>query len=337
LSLNPDASDARRASPSILNSPFSIALRKQSWLFALLLLIIGGAIIYARQPNFFRPGVLRGNLGTVLPLMLLAAGQAVVVIGGGVDLSVGAIVSLANVVLVSALGAGDDPSLLLPAFALCLLSGALAGLLNGLCVAYARFQPIVTTFATSFIFAGLALYVQPQPGGSVPVEAMGAFSSSPLGVPLAIWAAALTVALWALLRATRFGPYLYATGGGQQAAYVSGVPVALVRLLTYVISGIMAACGAAALVLGTGSGSPLVGSPLTLSSVVAVVLGGNRLSGGQGGVLGPLLGTVVLLFIRTLISSLNIDTWYQTLVDGLIVMLALAGPGLVHMLRTGRR
>jgi ribose transport system permease protein len=317
-------------------SPFALRLGQQSWLFALLLLIIGGAVIYARQPNFFRPGVLRGNLGTALPLMLLAAGQAVVIIGGGVDLSVGAIVSLANVVLVRALGEGDDPALLLPAFALCLLSGALAGLVNGLCVAYARFQPIVTTFATSFVFAGLALYVLPQPGGSVPTEAMEAYRSTPLGVPLAIWAAALVVALWALLRATRYGPYLYATGGSQQAAYVSGVPVSLVRLLTYVISGLMAACGAIALVLGTGSGSPLVGSPLTLSSVVAVVLGGNRLSGGQGGVLGPLLGVIVLLFIRTLISSLNIDTWYQTLVDGLIVMLALAGPGIVMLVRNLR-
>ncbi|MBC8074880.1 MAG: ABC transporter permease [Chloroflexales bacterium] len=331
-----EATDARSAPFSIFNSQLSISLRKQSWLFALLLLVVSGAIIYARQPNFFRPGVLRGNLGTALPLMLLAAGQAVVIIGGGVDLSVGAIVSLANVVLVRALGAGDDPALVLPAFGLCVLAGALAGLVNGLCVAYARFQPIVTTFATSFIFAGLALYVLPSPGGSVPTEAMEAYSSSPLGLPLTIWVAALVLALWALLRATRYGPYLYAVGGVQQAAYVSGVPVALVRLLTYVISGAMAACGAAALVFATGTGSPLVGAPLALSSVVAVVLGGNRLSGGQGGLLGPLLGVVVLLFIRALISSLNIDTWYQTLVDGLIVMLALAGPGIVALARRGQ-
>jgi ribose transport system permease protein len=327
-----DERTARRAPAGLEPSAFGV-LRSQPYLLALLLLAIAAAVNYALQPNFFRPAVLSGNLRTFLPLMLLAAGQAIVIIGGGVDLSVGAIVSLANVVMVQAIGGSQDPSVVLPAAALGLLAGALAGAANGLCVAVLRFQPIVTTFATSFVFSGVALWVQPSPGGSVPVEAMSAYTANPLGLPMALWVAAAVLLLWAALKATRYGPYLYAVGGQPLSAYVSGVPVALVRLSTYVISGTMAAAGAVALVLSTGSGSPLVGGPLTLSSIVAVVLGGTRLSGGQGGVAGALIGVVILGLIRSIISFANVSTWYQTLVDGLIVMLALAGPGLVALVR----
>lgn len=328
----PARSDSRQSAPAILHFAF-FTVRRQPYLLALALMLLAAAVNYALQPNFFRPAALRGNLMTYLPLMLLAAGQAVVIIGGGVDLSVGAIVSLANVVMVQAIGGREDPAVVLPALLLALLAGALAGLANGLCVAVLRFQPIVTTFATSFVFSGLALRVQESPGGSVPPAAMALLSSSPLGLPMTAWVAAAVLLLWGLLHATRYGPYLYAVGGQPLSAYVTGVPVALVRLSTYVISGGMAAAGAAALVLSTGSGSPLVGGPLTLSSVVAVVLGGTRLSGGQGGVAGALLGVLILGLIRSIISFANVPTWYQTLVDGLIVMLALAGPGLVALVR----
>jgi ribose transport system permease protein len=307
---------------------------RKPYLFALLLLVITALINYALQPAFFRPAILSGNLRTFLLLMLVAAGQTLVIIGGGVDLSVGAIVSLTNVVIVRLLGAGDDLALLLPAFLAGLAAGALAGLINGLCVAYLRFQPIVTTFATSFIFSGLALWVLPSPGGAVPPEAVSFYTSNPLGIPLAIWVVAAVLLLWGALRATRYGPYLYAVGGQAMSAYITGVPVSLVRMSTYVMSGMMAACGAAALVLSTGSGSPLIGgNPLTLGSVVAVVLGGTRLSGGQGSVFGSILGVVILGFIRSIISFANIPTWYQVLVDGLIVMFARAGPGLAALAR----
>ncbi len=328
----PHATDARQEQTALRVALDT--LRRQPYLVALLLLLLAAAINYALQPNFFRPAVLRGNLLTYLPLMLLAAGQTIVVIGGGVDLSVGAIVSLTNVVMVQAIAGRQDPAVVLPALALALLAGALAGAVNGFCVAVLRFQPIVTTFATSFVFSGLALRVQESPGGSVPVDAMALISSSPLGIPSTLWVAAAVLGLWAILRGTRYGPYLYAVGGQPLAAYVTGVPVALVRFSTYVISGIMSAAGAAALVLSTGTGSPLVGGPLTLSSVVAVVLGGTRLSGGQGSVAGSLIGVLILGLIRSIISAANVPTWYQTLVDGLIVMLALAGPGLVTLLRS---
>ncbi|QBD83575.1 ABC transporter permease [Ktedonosporobacter rubrisoli] len=314
--------------PGLLRTIF-----RQSYLVSLLLLIGAVLINYALQPNFFRPGVLNGNLQTFLPLMLLAAGQAVVVIAGGIDLSVGAIISLVNVVIVRLLGTHAGPTEILLAIGAGLLCGVLAGAFNGICVAYLRFQPIVTTFASSFVFSGLALWIMPSPGGSVPSALMDVFQGRLLGIPSALLIIVVILLLWNLLRATRYSRYLYAVGGQAMSAYITGVPVTRIRLSSYMLSGLMAALSALALVLGTGTGDPLVGSPMTLTSIVAVVLGGTRLSGGQGGVAGPMIGAAILSIILNIIAFANVPTWWQTLVNGLIVMIALAGPGLIALVR----
>ncbi|QYJ16631.1 Ribose import permease protein RbsC [Rubrobacter xylanophilus DSM 9941] len=313
------------------------AALRQSYVFALVLLVAAAAANYALQPNFFNPAVLGGNLMTYLPLMLLAAGQTVVVIGGGIDLSLGAILSLSNVLIVSTLGESPDASRILLAVAAGLLAGTLAGAVNGACVAYLRFQPIVTTFATSFVFSGLALYVMPSPGGSVPQGLLSAYQADPLGLPMVFWAAVLVLLAWGLLRSTRYGVYLYATGGDQLSAFVSGVPVSPVRLASYCIAGFMAALAGLAMTLSTSTGDPLIGEPLTLSSIVAVVIGGTRLSSGQGGVFGTILGVIVLGLFQSIVSFMGVPSWWQTLINGLIVVVALAGPGLLGLLRQGRR
>ncbi len=308
-------------------------VRTQSYLLALLLLCIAIVVNAALQPNFFRPGVINGNLQTYLPLMLLAVGQTVVIIGGGVDLSIGAIVSLVNVVIVRVLGTTPTVSQIVLAIVLGLLVGMIAGGVNGICVAYLRFQPIVTTFATSFIFSGTALAILSSPGGTVPSFLMDAYQSSPFGIPLTLWVMLVVLLLWWLVRSTRYGPYLYAVGGRSLSAYATGVPVSLVRLSTYTLAGLLAAAAALTLVLGTGTGDPLIGNPMTLSSIVAVVLGGTRLSGGQGGIFGSLLGVIILGLILNIISFANVPTWWQTLVNGSIIVLALAGPGIFALLR----
>lgn len=308
----------------------------QSYVFALVLLVLAAAAMVVLNPNFFRPAILNGNLRTYIPLLLLAAGQTVVVIAGGIDLSVGAIVSLVNVVLVALLGVNPTSAQIAGAIGAGLLAGIVAGVFNGVCVAYLRFQPLVTTFASSFVFGGLALLIMPSPGGRVPAGLADAYSARPLEVPLALWVAALVTVVWVLLRGTRWGRYVYAVGGQPQSAYVTGVPVSLVRLSTYAVSGLMAALSALALMLSTGTGDALIGGPLTLSSVVVVVLGGTRLSGGQGGVAGTLIGVLVLGLIGNIISFANVPTWWQTLANSLVVVVALAGPGLVALLRKRR-
>jgi ribose transport system permease protein len=212
-----------------------------------------------------------------------------------------------------------------------------AGALNGLCVAYLRLQPIVTTYATSFIFAGAALWILPRPGGLLPSALTDLYRATPLGLPLALWIAVLIGLAWVAVRRTRYARFLFAVGGDPEAAYATGVPVALMRLSTYVVAGLMAGLSAIALTLNTGTGDPRIGEAMTLPSVVAVVLGGTRLSGGQGGVIGTLMGVVVLSTIRNIISFANVPTWWQTLVDALIIVGALAGPGLIRLIRGQRK
>jgi ribose transport system permease protein len=135
------------------------------------------------------------------------------------------------------------------------------------------------------------------------------------------------------LRRTRYGHFLLAVGGKAEAAYATAVPVAAVQFSSYVAAGLMAALGALALTLGTSSGDPRIGANMTLDSIVAVVLGGTRLSGGQGGIAGSILGVIILGFIRNIISFANVPSWNQTLVDALIILVALAAPGLIGWIR----
>ncbi len=228
--------------------------------------------------------MLSGNFRTFLPLMILAVGQTFVVIGGGIDLSVGAIVSMTAAILVTDWLPESDFGAFALVVALACLAGMAAGLLNGLCVSVLRLQPIVTTYATSFISPGIALWVLPRPAAAMP-QAMAQFyrREMPLGLPIGVYVIVALLLIWWLLALTRYGRYLFAVGGQPDAAYATGVPVTSVRFSTYILSGLMAALAAVALTLGTSSGDPRIGDAMTLDSVVAVVLGGTRLSGGQGG------------------------------------------------------
>jgi ribose transport system permease protein len=306
-------------------------------LFTLFLVVIALLVNRWLQPNLFEGRVLNGNFRTYVPLMLLAVGQTVVVIGGGIDLSVGSIVSMVTAILVTQMQPDSGGAEFVFVVSVGLLAGMAAGMLNGFAVAILRLQPIVTTYATSFIFGGIALWVLPRPGGSMPEELVKFYRrTTPLGLPIGVYVAIGLVLVWVFVRSTRYGRYLYAVGGQPESAYATGVPVNWVRFSTYVVSSLLAALCALAITLATGAGDPRAGEMMTLDSVVAVVLGGTRLSGGQGGVTGTILGVILLGLIRNIISFANVPTWWQTLVDALIIVGALALPGLIRLLRRPR-
>jgi ribose transport system permease protein len=322
---------------------------RNTYIFALVLLIVVVFINFSRQDNLFNPSVLNRNIRVFLPLIILAVGQAIVIVGGGIDLSVGAMVSMCNTLLVTWITPESAVGQILLAILLTCLAGMAAGALNGIAVAYLRLQPIVTTYATSFIFAGIALYVLPRPGGQLPRDMttlyrqlieIPVFANIPIirdipilnQIPPAFVVIAVIILLWIFLRQTRFVQYIYATGDNAEAAYTTGIPVQRVRLSTYVISGLFAALAALALTMSLGSGSPTSGDAMTLDSIVAVVLGGTRLRGGQGGIIGAMIGVVILGVIRNVISFYDVPTWSQTLVDALIILIALATPGLISLI-----
>lgn len=315
-------------------------LSRHTFIFSLLLLIVVMLVNYSLQNNLFETRVINGNLRTLIPLMLLAVGQTFVVIAGGVDLSVGAIFSMTNAILAVYITEESMPDQVLLVIGFTLLVGTLAGVLNGFCVSFLRLQPIVTTYATSFIYAGIALYILPEPGGRwsrdltnlyrQPIEGVPIFGEVP--VPMII--ILLLLVFWVLVGATRYLQYLYAAGGKADSAYTTGVPVTTVRFSTYVVSGFFAALAATARTFGSGTGDPRSGDLLTLPSIVAVVLGGTRLSGGQGSIIGTMIGVVILSTIGNILSfAEGLDTWARTLVDALIIIAALAAPGVVRLIR----
>jgi len=305
-------------------------LRRHRWLLALVFLVILFGVNGVLQPSLFSGEVLASNLTSFLPLILVAIGQTYVVLAGDIDLSAGAIIALVNVsvvTLVESLGGNNGAVMIAVPAGIGI--GLLCGLLNGICVAWFRFQPLVTTFATSIIFGGAALWVLPQAGGMVPESFWRTYSGSIAGVRVTFLILLVACAMAILLARSVWYRRLLATGGNLVAAYQTGLPVASLRLSAYVISALMASIAALCLVGETASADPLLGPSFTLSSVSAVVLGGTALAGGSGGVLGSILGALILGLVNNVVFFAGLPYAMQDLVKGLIILAALAGGVLV--------
>lgn len=296
-------------------------LRRQPWVITLVVLAVLVAVNTFLQPSFVQPSVLQSNLTTFLPLILVAIGQTYVILAGDIDLSVGSIVALANVVTVSviaALGMAAGVSV-----------GLLCGLVNGLFISGLRFQPIVTTFATGIIFAGMAIWVLPQAGLPVPEAYWQTYSGSFVGLPFVLWVLIAGIAFTLIVSRIPFHTHLLAVGGNRTGAFQTGLRLSGIRIGAYMISGLFSALAALCLTGETASGDPLLGASLALSSISAVVLGGTALSGGFGSSTGSIAGALVLGMIGNVIFFAGLPFEYQTLVQGLIVLTALAGGVLV--------
>ena len=303
-------------------------------LFAFVLFVIAIVINLILQPNMFAKETLNSNMRVFLPIILLSVGQAIVLLGGGIDISVGGVVAIVNTVLATRVGVDGSPEKMWQYIFVSLFAGLLAGAINGFFVSYLRLQPIITTYATSFLYAGFALFILPNPGGGIPANVAALYrNTTPLGLPLAFYVIALVLLSWTYISSTRYGKYLYAVGGRPQAAYETAVPVTWVQFSTYVISGFMAALAGIAITMLSGSGNADIGGPMTLNSITAVVIGGNAMSGGVGGVAGPIMGAVTLGIIQNIISFANINTWWETLVKATIIVVALAAPGIINLFR----
>jgi len=288
---------------------------------ALVLFVVNAAL----QPNLVEGAVLISNLKSVLPLLLVAIGQTYVILNSDIDLSIGAVISLVNVVTVSVIGlAGGGAGAIVLGLLAGVTTGIAAGAVNGVFVGLLRFQPIVTTFATGIVFGGLALWIMPQAGHPVPALYWRSYAGSLLGVPVVVWILLLALLWIGGFHRTIWHRHLLATGGRIQAAFQSGVPVVRCRILGYALCGAFGALAAFCLTGDTATGDPLIGQAFTLTSISAVVLGGTALSGGLGGALGSSFGAAILVLINNIIFFANLPFEYQNLVQGLIVLAALA-------------
>lgn len=286
------------------------------------------------------PGI-QGLAISVLPLALAAVAQAFVVMSGGIDLSIGAIMALTSVITASLMArtltaAPESAELVGVGIVLVVLAlGVLIGTVNGTVIVLTRVPDIVVTLAMSFVWAGSALLVLNTPGGKS-VDWLRQLVLGSLGsewIPKAAVVLFLIVAVvWLPLRRSRLGLSLYAIGSNRLAAFRSGIPVGRTRIVSYAFMGLFAALGGLSLTASTGIGTPVPG-PYTLMSVAAVVLGGVSLAGGQGGVFGPIIAVMILQLIRTDMTFLNMDTNLAVVVQGMILIGVVMVGSLVQMRR----
>lgn len=301
-------------------------MTRKPWFAALAALAVLCAVSWALQRTFFQPDVLRSNLATFLPLVLVAIGQTYVVLGGDIDLSVGSIVALANVSAVTAMAAvGAGPAAVMAGIGAGVAVGVLCGVVNGVLVAVLRLQPVVATFASGIVFSGVALRILPQAGLPAPEAYWRGYAGAPLGVPTVVWVLAGAGVLVAVLAQRPFTNRLLAAGGNRAAAFQTGLRLARLRVGAYVLCGLSAAAAALCLVGETASGDPLLGQALSLSAISAVVLGGTSLAGGQGGAFGSVLGALLLGLVGNVIFFAGLPFAWQTLAQGLVILLALLG------------
>jgi len=302
-------------------NPLISMLRKNTWPLGLLGFL--GVLLLATKainPSYGATGV--QNLGiSVLPLAFAAVGQAIVVISGGIDLSIGSMMALTS--CVSAVLMKDQPGeVALAVVAGTLVLGMILGLVNGGLVVFTRVPDIVVTLAMSFVWAGCALLVLQRPGGGAADWLKTLVSGALLNewIPKAAVVMLVIIAvIWLPTSRTRLGLSIYAIGSNRLAAFRSGVPVGRTRVVAYVLTGLFAALGGLSLTATTGIGTPVPG-PYTMMSVAAVVLGGVSLAGGRGGVFGPIIGVMALQIIRTDMTFLKMDSNLATVLQGAILI-----------------
>jgi len=295
--------------------------RRNGWTLGLIgLLAVFILITKLIQPSYGAAD-LQGLAIGALPLAMAAVAQAIVVISGGIDLSVGSMMALTSVTA-AALMSGQSEGFGVPVVLGVLLLGIALGTVNGALVVVTRVPDIVVTLAMSFVWAGAALLVLHTPGGAS-TEWLKNLVNGSIGnewLPRAVVTMIVVVAvIWIPLRRSTTGLTLYAIGSDRLAAFRSGVPVGRTRILAYALTGLFCAFGGLALTASTGIGTPVPGA-YTLLGVAAIVLGGVNLAGGRGGVAGPIVAVVILALVRTDLTLMGAQSNLSTVIQGTILI-----------------
>lgn len=257
------------------------------------------------------------------PLAFVALGQTVVILTGGIDLTFDSQIALLST-LTSGIIDGHQERVI-PVVIGVLALGTAVGVINGILILLLRVHPLIVTLGTAAILQGFALLYTLAPVGSVPTNfdffAYGLVGGVPVGMTLAIL---LFIVVGIVLRYTRLGRQIYAYGGDATSAKLVGVKVPRVILFTYGLSGFLAATTALFLVSRLGVGSPVADGGFNLGSITPVVVGGTMLTGGRGGVLGTLLGVFMVQLLNNVLNFLDVSTFYQWMLQGLIVIIAVS-------------
>lgn len=288
----------------------------------LLALLVLAAVLSLLSNRFLTQSNIINVLRQISINAIIACGMTVVIISRGIDLSVGSLLAFTGVLGAGLAVGGVNPYVAIGA---ALGAGVLLGTFNGAFIAYARIAPFIVTLAGLTIFRGMALaYTDGRPITGLPPVFFSLGYGTLLGIPAPIWVMVLMLGLThAILRYTALGRAIYAIGGNEEAARLSGIPVARVKLFCYAFSGFTAALAAVILTGRLNSAQPSAGVMFELDAIAAVVVGGTSLFGGRGGVGGTLIGALIIGVINNGMNLLNVPSFYQQIVKGGVILAAL--------------
>jgi ribose transport system permease protein len=287
--------------------------------FVVLIILI--IVNLSLQHNFFSYTIVKSNFMTFTPLILASVGQAIIIISGSVDLSIGASISLFTVVTAFIMTDGNVlPVVLLGIVVVFIVSG----FINGMIIGKFNLSPLLATFATSAVYMGIAMIILPNAGGYVPKFFYRLYRADLLKViPAPIFILIVGLVIWYGISRTITYRYIYAIGSNQEGAYASGINISNVRLATHIIASIFIAIAGICVLLSTATGDYRSGTSFTLNSIAAVVIGGISLSGGKGNIWGAVIGALILGLLNNIIFFAHISSLYQIFAKGMIIVLSL--------------
>lgn len=309
------------SAPAVKANFINTITQKLGPLLGLLVLII---IVSVLNPSFLEPLNLLNLFRQVAINALIAFGMTFVILTGGIDLSVGAILALSSALTAGMIVSGVDP--ILAILVGCILGGIM-GMVNGLLITKGKMAPFIATLATMTAFRGLTLvYTKGNPitglGDNYLFQLFG--RGYFLGIPVPAITMILTfVVLFVVLHRTPFGRKTYAIGGNEKASLISGIKVPRVKILIYGLSGLLAALAGAILTSRLNSAQPTAGTSYELDAIAAVVLGGTSLSGGKGRIFGTLIGVLIIGTLNNGLNLLGVSSFYQMVVKGIVIIIAV--------------
>ncbi len=298
-------------------------LGKAKPLLGLILIIVVVSII---SPNFLS----KGNLLTVLRQTsinaIIAAGMTFVILTAGIDLSVGSILGFSGAICAYLLTNGTNVFI---SFLAAILVGALFGLFNGVVITKGKVQPFIATLATMILLRGATMVF--TNGKPIAVKGESATKilryiarGDILGIPVAVIMMVIIFAIcYHILHNTKYGRHIYAVGGNEQAALLSGVNTDRVKMLAYMISGILASIAGIIVLARLSSAQPTAGDGYELDAIAAVVLGGTSLAGGQGAILGTIVGALIIGILNNALNLLDVQSYYQMIVRAIVILIAV--------------
>lgn len=252
---------------------------------------------------------------------ILAVGMTMIIISGGIDLSVGSIVAVSGYMVASTMHFG-----IVPALGLGLLVGALFGLINGLLITKIGIPPFVATLGTMVAGRGIVVVLTKgypiTPAENATFKALGAGYVGPIPVPVIICVVIFVVFGW-IMKRTKIGRYIYAIGSNEEAATFSGVKVDKIRIMVYTLSGILFAIAGIVLTSRLYSSGPLAGSGFEMDAIAAVIIGGTSMMGGEGALSRTVIGVLILGVLSNIFNLLGVPSDYQGILKGLIIVVAV--------------